>query len=69
MRAASEAIDTSYSNFIRSAAISEAQRVLADRCRFLLSPPQWEEFERLLERPPRTPEGLRRLYSQPNVFR
>jgi uncharacterized protein (DUF1778 family) len=68
VRAASEAIDTSYSNFVRSAAISEAQRVLADRSRFFLSPPRWEEFERLLERPPQVPEGLRRLYSQPSVF-
>ncbi|HKO37731.1 MAG TPA: DUF1778 domain-containing protein [Solirubrobacterales bacterium] len=68
VRAASEASDTSYSSFIRGAAVSEAQRVLADRSRFFLPPPRWEEFERLLERPPRIPEGLKRLYSQPNVF-
>jgi uncharacterized protein (DUF1778 family) len=68
VRAASEASDTSYSSFIRSAAVSEAQRVLADRSRFFLSPPQWEEFEQLLERPPQIPEGLSRLYSQPTVF-
>ncbi|HEX5982670.1 MAG TPA: DUF1778 domain-containing protein [Solirubrobacterales bacterium] len=68
VRTASEALDTSYSNFIRSAAVSEAQRVLADRNRFFLSPPQWEEFERLLERPPRIPDGVSRLYSQPSVF-
>jgi uncharacterized protein (DUF1778 family) len=68
VRAASEAVDTSYSNFIRSAAVSEAQRVLADRSRFFLSPPQWEEFTQLLERPPRIPDGLHRLYSKPSVF-
>jgi uncharacterized protein (DUF1778 family) len=68
VRAASEASDTSYSSFIRGAAVSEAQRVLADRSRFFLPPAQWEELKRLLERPPRIPEGLRRLYSQPNVF-
>ena len=68
VRAASEASETSYSNFIRSAAVSEAQRVLADRGRFPLPPAQWEEFTELLDRPPQVPKGLRRLYSQPNVF-
>jgi uncharacterized protein (DUF1778 family) len=68
VRAASEATDTSYSSFIRSAAVSEAQRVLADRQQFPLPPAQWEEFTQLLERTPRVPEGLRRLYSKPSVF-
>ncbi len=68
VRAASEASDTSYSSFIRDAAVSEAQRVLADRGQFPLSPSQWEKFTQLLERPPQIPEGLRRLYSKPSVF-
>jgi uncharacterized protein (DUF1778 family) len=68
VRAASEASETSYSSFIRTAAVSEARRVLADRTQFPLPPTQWEEFTQLLERPPRVPEGLRRLYSKPSVF-
>lgn len=68
VRAASAASETSYSSFIRTAAVSEAQRVLADRTQFPLPPAQWNEFTRLLERPPRIPEGLRRLYSKPSVF-
>jgi uncharacterized protein (DUF1778 family) len=68
VRAASKAADTSYSNFIRGAAVAEAQRVLADRDRFPLPPEQWEQFSQLLERPPRIPEGLRRLYAKPSVF-
>jgi uncharacterized protein (DUF1778 family) len=68
VRAASEATDMSYSSFIRSAAVSEAQRVLTDRTQFPLAPAQWAEFTRLLERPPRVPDGLRRLYSKPSVF-
>jgi uncharacterized protein (DUF1778 family) len=68
VRAASEAADTSYSDFIRCAAVAEAQRVLADRDQFPLLPPQWEKFTELLERPPRVPDGLHRLYSQPSVF-
>ncbi|HEX2266107.1 MAG TPA: DUF1778 domain-containing protein [Solirubrobacterales bacterium] len=68
VRAASEATETSYSSFIRTAAVSEAQRVLADRTQFPLPPARWEEFNQLLEQPPRVPEGLRRLYSKPSVF-
>jgi uncharacterized protein (DUF1778 family) len=68
VRAASAATDTSYSSFIRSAAVSEAQRVLADRTQFPLPPARWEELNELLERPPRVPAGLRRLYSKPSVF-
>jgi uncharacterized protein (DUF1778 family) len=68
VRAASKATDTSYSNFVRSAAVSEAERVLADRTQFALGPAGWKEFTRLLDRPPRVPKGLRRLYSKPSVF-
>lgn len=68
VKAASEASDTSYSDFIRTAAVAEAQRILADRDRFTLPPARWEEFTQLLERPARAPEGLRRLYSKQSVF-
>jgi uncharacterized protein (DUF1778 family) len=68
VRAASAASEISYSSFIRTAAVSEAQRVLADRKQFPLPPAQWSEFTQLLERTPRVPEGLRRLYSKPSVF-
>jgi uncharacterized protein (DUF1778 family) len=68
VRAASEATETSYSSFIRGAAVSEAQRVLADRRQFSLPPAQWQEFTQLLERPVQVPDGLRRLYSKPSVF-
>jgi len=68
VRAASKATETSYSNFIRSAAVSEAERVLADRTQFPMGPASWKEFTRLLDRPPRVPDGLRRLYSKPSAF-
>jgi uncharacterized protein (DUF1778 family) len=68
VRAASKAAETSYSDFIRSAAVSEAQRVLADRTQFPLGPSAWKDLTQLLDRPPRVPEGLRRLYSKPSVF-
>jgi uncharacterized protein (DUF1778 family) len=68
VRAASDAAETSYSSFVRGAAVSEARRVLADRTQFRLDPAKWQEFNELLERSPRIPAGLRKLYSKPSVF-
>jgi uncharacterized protein (DUF1778 family) len=68
VRAASDATETTYTNFVRGVAVSEARRILADRTQFRLDPVEWQEFNDLLDRPPRVPEGLRRLYSKPNVF-
>lgn len=68
VRAASELAETSYSSFVRGAAVSEARRILADRTQFRLDPGQWEKFNALLERPPQVPAGLRDLFSKPSVF-
>ena len=68
VRAASELAETSYSSFVRGAAVSEARRILADRTQFRLDPEQWQEFNALLERPPHIPAGLRDLFSRPSVF-
>lgn len=68
VRAASDLAETSYSSFVRDAAVSEAKRVLADRTQFSLDAREWTRFTQLLDRPPRVPSGLRRLYSQPSVF-
>lgn len=68
VRAASDLAETSYSSFVRIAAVSEARRILADRTQFPLEDPAWERFSELLNRPPRIPAGLRDLYSKPSVF-
>lgn len=68
VKAASDFAETSYSNFVRLAAVSEARRVLADRTNFALEKDQWDRLTQLLDRPPQVPEGLRRLYSKPSVF-
>jgi uncharacterized protein (DUF1778 family) len=68
VRAASNVAETSYSSFVRDAAVAEARRILADRTQFKLDPAQWQELNDLLDRPPRIPEGLRKLYSRPSVF-
>jgi uncharacterized protein (DUF1778 family) len=68
VRAAVDSSDTKFSSFVRSAAVAEAHRVLADRKSFELDQAAWEEFSELLERPARVPEGLTELFSKPSVF-
>jgi uncharacterized protein (DUF1778 family) len=68
VRAASEQADTSFTGFIRGAAVSEARRILADRTRFELEESDWRAFMELLDRSPRAPDGLRDLFSKPSVF-
>lgn len=68
VRAASDAAETSYSSFVRTAAVSEARRVLADRTQFPLDAHAWAKFTQLLDQPPRVPSGLHDLYSRPSVF-
>lgn len=68
VRAASDLTDTSFTSFVRWAAVSEARRVLADRTRFELEQNEWQEFNELLDRPPQVPAGLRELFSKPGVL-
>jgi uncharacterized protein (DUF1778 family) len=68
VRAASTAAGTSYSNFVRDAAVTEAQRIMADRTEFILDEEEWRQLNELLDRPPRVPSGLRDLFSRPSVF-
>ncbi len=68
VRAASDLADTKFSSFVRVAAVAEARRILADRTQFPLEGPEWEQFTQLLDRPPRVPSGLRKLFSKPSVF-
>jgi uncharacterized protein (DUF1778 family) len=68
VRAASEQADTSFTGFIRGAAVSEARRVMADRTTFELEEPDWRAVMELLDRPPQLPDGLRDLFSKPSVF-
>lgn len=68
VKAAVESSDTKFSNFVRSAAVAEAHRVLADRKTFEFDQEAWEEFSALLDRPAKVPEGLAELFSKPSVF-
>jgi len=68
VRAASSFAETSFTSFVRFAAVSEARRILADRSRFELDQPDWDQFVELLDRPAQAPSGLKRLFSTPSVF-
>jgi hypothetical protein len=54
--------------FVRSAAVLEAERTLADRTSFVLDEVRWNRFVEILDRPPRVPAGLEELFSRPSVF-
>jgi uncharacterized protein (DUF1778 family) len=68
VREAAAATERSLTEFVLEAATVEAERVLADRTRFVLDAGQWERFGELLERPPRENPGLAKLFARPDVF-
>ncbi len=55
-------------DFVIGAALIEAERVLADRTRFLLDDAAWAELAALLDQPVQSNPGLERLFSRPSVF-
>lgn len=56
------------SEFVLQAAVVEAERVLADRTRFKLGRPAWEEFRALLDRPAQKNPRLAELFEKQSVF-
>lgn len=68
VRKAADESDRDLSEFVRSAAVLEAERILADRRVFALDDARWDRFVEILDRPPRVPAGLRELFSRPSVF-
>lgn len=69
VRSAAQAVDRDLTEFVRFAALKEAEHVLADRTLFTIDTQRWDEFTEQLDRPPRVPEGLSELFSRPSVFR
>jgi uncharacterized protein (DUF1778 family) len=68
VRQAAAVSERNLSDFILQAAIIEAERVLADRTRFVLDEERWTEFTNLLDRPAEANPALARLFASPNVF-
>lgn len=65
---AADACNRNLSDFAVSALVTEAQRVLADRAEFALSPEAWSEWERINSRPARDLPSLRKLMARPSPF-
>lgn len=68
VRQAAEAADRTLTDFVVKAASLEAERMLADRTRFVLEAEQWQRFVELLDRSPQENSGLEKLFSKPSVF-
>ena len=68
VRQAAETAERTLTDFVVDAAVVEAERLLADRTRFVLEAEQWGRFVDLLDRSPHENPGLERLFSKPSVF-
>ena len=68
VRHAAATAEMTLTDVVVDAAVTEAERVLADRTRFALDPGQWARFADLLDRPPHDKPGLERLFAKPSVF-
>ena len=68
VRRAAEESHRDLSEFVRAAAVLEAERILADRTEFTLDTDSWNRFVESLDRPPRILPGLKDFFSRPSVF-
>ncbi|MBP2373119.1 DUF1778 domain-containing protein [Paeniglutamicibacter psychrophenolicus] len=69
IRRAAEATHRSVTDFVLEAASIEADRVMADRHRFVLSEAQFSEFERLLDQELPSNSKLAKLAKRPSPFK
>ena len=68
VRRAAEETQRNLTEFVVDAAAGEAERVLADRTRFVLDEDRWSAFVEALDRPVRDNPGLAKLFAKPSVF-
>ena len=68
LRQAAAATDRSVTDFILDSAVTQAERVLADRRWFILDDERWQEFQRLLDAPVPAMPKMVRLLSRPSPF-
>ncbi len=57
-----------FTQFVVSSSLAAADRILADRTRFVLPPGQWKKFIATLDAPPREIPALRKLFAEPSSF-
>lgn len=68
LRRAAAATDRSVTDFILDSAVTQAERVLADRRWFVLDDERWKEFQRLLDAPVPDMTKTVQLFSRPSPF-
>jgi uncharacterized protein (DUF1778 family) len=68
IRAAAEAQGVSVTDFVLGNAVSEANRVLADRVHLVWPVEAYEKFLEILDRPARVDPQLRKVLSAPNPW-
>jgi len=68
VRRAAEETQRNLTEFVVDAATAEAERVLADRTRFVLGEESWNAFVEALDRSPHDNPGLAKLFAKPSVF-
>lgn len=69
VREAASVSHRNLSEFVLQAVAAEANRVLGDQTRFVLSGDEWNRFVELLDRPPKQEyPGLERLFARPSIF-
>ena len=68
VRRAAEESQRNLTEFVVDAAAAEAERILADRSRFVLDEGNWNAFVEALDQPPRDNPGLAKLFAEPSVF-
>ena len=68
LQQAAAATDRSVTDFILDSAVTQAERVLADRRWFILDDEKWREFQRLLDTPVHEMPRMKQLFSKPSPF-
>ena len=68
IRRAAEATDRTVTDFMLESASIEAERILADRHRFVATDADWAEFDRLLDSPLPSTAKLSRLMQRDSPF-
>lgn len=66
IKLASEIKEKSLSEFILDMAYQAAEQTLLDQRLFMVSNEKFENFSKLLDRPPLDNEGLKKLFSKPS---
>jgi uncharacterized protein (DUF1778 family) len=68
LQEAAQACHKNVSEFLLDAGMTAAAQALADRRQFVLSEPQWREFQKALDRPVQGKPRLKKLLREPGAL-